>query len=483
MGTLRIAFVSSEVAPWSKTGGLGDVGGALPRALRDQEDLELAVFTPLYRSARQVIEKRGLTLEPVGEPVQTAGGPARFLELRGDDGPRTLFFDAPHLFDRAGIYGPASTDAYTDAGKGAFDDNLERFAAFCEAVVAQMDGLLGGRVDALHLHDWQAALGVALVGADTPTILTIHNLAYQGAFPVQTPAGHDLDDSWRSHGYLNLLHGAIANATVVSTVSPTYAKEITTPEFGCGLDGLLQWRGVTGILNGIDERSWDPSVDPELAANFSAEDRAGRAACRRALLAEFSLPDEPGTLLLGVVSRLAGQKAPELIVELVPRLGSLRSRLVLLGSGDKAIEAQLAEQTGRFYLRLGTHLGFDAALARRIYAGVDAVLVPSRFEPCGLVQLYAMRYGAVPIASAVGGLVDTVEDPGDDALAAGEGTGVLMDSVTSDGLATAVARAADLYRDHPEAWSQIQQRGMARDWSWAASAAEWAALYRRVAAG
>ena len=483
MSPMRIAFVSSEVAPWSKTGGLGDVSGDLPRALREDDGLDVVVFTPLYRSAAEQVRRRGCALERATPDFTLRGQPARFLRLTGGDHPATVFLDAPHLFDRAGVYGPASTQAYTDTGKGAFGDNLERFGGFCEAVLEHAPGIVGGPLDVVHAHDWQAALlpGLLAGRAQRPaTVLTIHNLAYQGAFPASDIGGRPAPDGYLRHGHLNLLAGAIRTADRVTTVSPHYAVEVTTPEFGCGLDALLRERGVVGVLNGIDVDAWDPSRDPALPAPFSADDPAPRATGRRQLLAEFGLPDEPGTLLLGMVSRLAGQKGPELVADLVPRLGSLRARLVVLGSGDKAIEARFAELATRFRHRVGVRLDFDVDLARRIYGGVDAVLIPSRFEPCGLVQMMAMRYGAVPVASAVGGLVDTVQDPGDAGLAAGEGTGFLLRSVSSEALAEAVARAATLSRDQPAGWRRLQSAGMTADWSWAASARAWADLYREV---
>lgn len=484
MSALRVAFISSEVAPWSKTGGLGDVGGALPAALAEEPDLELCVFTPLYRSAREVVERRGCSLEAVGPSFPLRGGTARFLRLTGGRGHApTVFLDAPHLFDRPGIYGPASTQAYTDTGKGSFGDNYDRFAGFCEAVVAHADRILGGPVDVLHCHDWQAALVPGLV-AQRPgrpaTILTIHNLAYQGAFSLEVLDGAAPPQGYGGSGHLNLLGGAITTADRVTTVSPNYAEEITTPDFGCGLDRLLRARGVTGILNGIDVSSWDPSADGALGAPFSAAELPARSANRAALLEEFGLPDEPGTVLLAMISRLTAQKGPELVADLVPRLSSLKARLVVLGTGDKATEARFAALAERYPHRFGARLDFDVQLARRIYGGADAILVPSRFEPCGLVQMYAMRYGALPIASPVGGLVDTVTDPGDAGLETGQGRGFLMGAVGSLELAQAVDRAAQLYRNQPASWQAIQKTGMTHDWSWARSASAWMGLYREV---
>lgn len=486
MPSLRVAFISSEVAPWSKTGGLGDVGGALPVALSEHPDLELCVFTPLYRSAKEIVERRGCRLDPVGPSFGLQGGTARFLRLSGGGGHApTVFLDAPHLFDRAGIYGPASSQAYTDTGKGSFDDNYRRFAGFCEAVVDHAESILGGPADVLHCHDWQAALVPGLV-AQRPgrpaTVLTIHNLAYQGAFPLEVLAGKAPAPGYGDGGHLNLLGGAIRAADRVTTVSPHYAQEITTPEFGCGLDRMLQDRGVTGILNGIDVSAWDPSTDGALSTAFSVDGLGKRAANRSALLEEFGLPDEPGTVLLAMISRLTAQKGPELVAELVPRLSSLKARLVVLGTGDKTTEARFASLADRYPHRFGARLDFDVKLARRIYGSADAILVPSRFEPCGLVQMYAMRYGALPIASPVGGLVDTVTDPGDEALARGEGRGFLMNAVSPLALAQAVDRAARLYRTHPKAWQAIQGTGMRHDWSWSASASAWVALYREVSA-
>jgi starch synthase len=480
MSKLPVAFVSSEVAPWSQTGGLGDVGGALPQALNAQPDLDVIVFTPLYRSARAVVALRGLTLEALGDDFVLGEGTARLLRLVGGPTP-TVFVDAPHLFDRAGLYGPGSGSAYTDTGKGAFDDNLERFSRFCEAVVSHGHRAFGAPIALYHCHDWQAALVPGLLpdGPERPgCVLTIHNLAYQGVFAGDQVLGRAAPPAYQRQGHLNLLAGAIAMADQVTTVSPHYAEEITTVAYGCGLEANLRWRGVTGIVNGIDTRDWNPRQDSALPAPFDAADLRGRAEARRGLLAEFGLPDEPGTLLLGVVSRLAGQKGPDLVAELVPRLGSLRARLIVLGSGEPAHEAHLQALSVRHRHRFGLRLDFDRELARRIYGGVDAILVPSRFEPCGLVQMYAMAYGALPIVSPVGGLVDTVTD----ASVPGAGTGFVMEAVHAAALARAVQRAADLLREEPEAWGALQQRAMATDWSWQASASAWARLFRAVMA-
>lgn len=481
---MRVCFVASEVAPWSKTGGLGDVCGALPQALQATGDLAVGVFTPLYRSARAALAKRGLTLSETGVPAQMGGGePGRWLRLSQAGQADVFFLECDPLFDRDGVYGFASGSAY---GSGGFSDNATRFAALSRAAVAAAPALLGGPVDIVHAHDWQAALAVHEARRLSPppaTVFTIHNLAHQGAYAAgdARAAGitrADTPESFWSGDVLHLLKGAVSEATVVSTVSPHYAHEITTPAFGMGLDGLLSHRGVTGIVNGLDTDDWDPANDPHTATPFSAADPAGKRTCRRALLKEVGLQDEPGVPVLGVVSRFDHQKGLDIVAELVPLLHRLPARLVVLGTGAAALEQRFRELGVKHHHHLAACVEFDIGLAHRIVAGSDMLLVPSRFEPCGLTQLQAMRYGAVPVVHAVGGLVDTVQDPGDAALARGEGSGFAFDGLSVDNLLTTLGRAVRMYRQDPSGWAAVQQVGLDRDSSWGPSAETWAQLYR-----
>jgi starch synthase len=481
---MRVCFVASEVAPWSKTGGLGDVCGALPRALQATGDIQVGVFTPLYRSARSALSKRGLVPVETGVPAQLGGDQTgRWLRLARDGEADVFFLECDALYDREGVYGFASGSAY---GSGGFSDNATRFAALSRAAVAAAPALLGGAVDIVHGHDWQAALAIHEASALSPrpaTILTIHNLAHQGAYAPGdaraagiTRAG--TPESYWSGDVLHLLKGAISEASVVSTVSPHYAHEVTTPAFGMGLDGLLAHRGVHGIVNGLDIDGWDPANDRHTAAPFSAADPAGKRACRRALLKEVGLPDEPGVPVLGVVSRFDPQKGLDIVAQLVPLLHRLPARLVLLGTGAAALESQFRALGAKHHNHLAALVEFDIGRAHRIVAGSDMLLVPSRFEPCGLTQLQGMRYGAVPVVHSVGGLVDTVQDPGDAGLARGEGTGFAFDGLSVENLRRTLERAVRMYRQDPQGWAAVQQAGLDRDSSWGPSAETWAQLYR-----
>ena len=486
---MRVAFVCSEVAPWSKTCGLGDVCGALPAALQaaGEGELEIAVFTPLYQPARAVLEKRGEALEDTG--VDSPLGPGlpsgRWFALRRADLPTVFFLDAPALYDRDGVYGGDASSAY---GAGGYADNAARYAALCRAAVAGATALLGGVPDVLHAHDWQAGLVAALAKTLHPrpaVVLTIHNLAHQGAYtegdaraagvvPGETP------DAFWSGSVLNLLAGAIATADRVTTVSPGYAREITQPEMGMGLDGLLGYRGVTGVVNGLDIDDWNPDGDAHIATSFSADAPEGKAACRRALLREVGLRDEPGVPVLGVVSRFAAQKGLDIVADLVPRLSRLPARLVVLGTGDSALEDRFRALSTQHGDHLAALVKFDIGLAHRVVAGCDMLLVPSRFEPCGLTQLQAMRYGSVPVVHAVGGLADTVSDPGDAALARGEGTGFAFRGLSTDALFGTLERAVHLYRQDPVGWRALTQAGLRRDSSWGPSAQAWLRVYREA---
>ncbi len=493
---MKIVQIASEAVPWCKTGGLADVAGALPQALVDAGAaqglrVEPALFIPLYRSVREQAQKRGLELVDTGV-VATAPfglGPerARWMKIEGAEGPPVYALDAPWRYDRARLY--------DDEHQRPYDDNLHRYALLCRATLEGAPALLGGLPDVVHAHDWQGALAMMYLRTRyvrqmhrAAAVLTIHNLAYQGVFPGELRHTVDLDpaafhmDRAEFYGHLNLLKGGVSYADSTTTVSRSYADEIRTAQFGCGLDGFLRARArwLLGVVNGIDTRAWDPKTDPALPHHYDQEDMSGKLACREALLKEFGLRASIGQPVLGVISRFAGQKGLDLVAELVPHLHRLGAKLVVLGSGDAGLEDRFRYLARTFSRNLAVKIGYDGPLSRRIYAGADILLMPSRFEPCGLNQLYAMRYGTVPVVHAVGGLRDTVVDPGDAALMRGEGTGFRFEHPTLQGLVWALDRAVRMYRHAPPAWGRLRDNGMRRDSSWTQSARTYLELYQAL---
>ena len=482
MSALRVLHVASEVAPWAATGGLADVLAALPPAVaRALPGSVHATVVPLYREAQARLAAAGVAL--VDGPRLTVALGAHRLKVtlrRAAVAHGPWFVDCPSLYDRDGLYGDGGHD---------HGDNHLRFATLCRAALDAAPALLDGAPDVVHGHDWQAGLAIAFArwdGAPARRVFTIHNVAFRGAF--ERAVVQELGLPWSAYdpehleawGELSLLKAGLAYADAVTTVSPTYAEELYTPDFGYGFEGFLRYRvpPIVGIVNGIDTDAWDPMRDPALPARFGAGDLAGKAACRAALLRELGLPARSRTALAVAVSRLSWQKGLDLLPELAPRLRRLPVQLAILGSGEAALEARLRALAAALPGQVALRTGFDPALARRLYAGGDLLLMPSRFEPCGLDQLYAMRYGTVPVVSSVGGLRDTVDDPGDRALATGEGTGFRLHTVDAEGLEEALARAARMFVDRPAAFARVRAAGMARDSSWGPSAARYADLYR-----
>jgi starch synthase len=477
---VRVVHVASEVAPWAATGGLADVVAALPAALAAADrDVACTIVAPLYRGARDrlVADDRGIAPGPARKIVV---GPhaiaARISRGRSVDGVPIAWIDAPALFDRDGIYGPRD-------GGGEFADNHIRYGALCRIAVDASDEIAGGPVDLIHGHDWQGALAPAfarLAGHRAATVQTIHNLAFRGL--VAKAAVPELGLSWSyfdHHHYefwdqLSLLKAGLAFADAITTVSPGYAREIATPIAGEGLDGFLAHdvAPVVGIVNGIDTRDWDPARDPAIAAPFSAADARGKQACKRALAGELGLLVDDDTPVIAVIARMTDQKGVDLIADVVPALHRLGARMVVLGTGEPALESRFRYLGSAFRDHLAVRIGFDPALARRIYAGADLFAMPSRFEPCGLGQLYAMRYGAVPVVRAVGGLRDTVDDGA---------TGFVFDAATPVALYGALDRAVAAYRE-PDAWTAIVARAMRRDSSWTAPARAYLDVYRAAIA-
>jgi len=485
---LNLVIAASEAVPYAKTGGLADVAGALPSELAKLGHHVILVL-PRYRT----LDDSGRTFRvleriPVHTPlgageatieedvVSTPGQPpVRVWALRHDG-----FFNRP--------------DLYQTQGKD-FEDNLERFAWFSRSVIeviAYLHRQKGWKTDILHLHDWQTALcAVYLKTLDrartevqtTRTVLTLHNVGYQGIFPAAKfphaglPQSLFTPEGLEFYGSVNLLKGGILFADRLTTVSPTYAEEILTSDFGFGLQGVLQARRekLQGIINGIDIDVWNPETDPALPAAYSADKRTGKRQCKRVLQDEFGLPNKD-VPLLAVIARLTAQKGLDLVEAAIPRLMDLDWQLVILGTGDPAHESSLAKIRDQFSDRVGLRIGFDEGLAHRIEGGADMFLMPSRYEPCGLSQLYSLRYGAVPIVTKTGGLLDTVLPLGSDDKNSDKATGFHISVPTAEALVNAVREAIMVY-GQPTLWSGMVRRGMKTDVSWARSARSYEELF------
>jgi starch synthase len=479
MNSIRALGVASEIFPLIKTGGLADVAGALPIALKG-EAIELRTLVPGYPD---VIKALGGSEEVLQLP-NFYGGDSRLLD--GSCAGLDLFvLDAPHLFARPG-------NPYTAPDGADWPDNAIRFAALGRIAATIAQGAVPAFVpDVVHAHDWQAGLTPAFLhydgGPRPATVMTVHNLAFQGLFPGEMLRDIGLPprafgiDGVEYYGSIGFLKAGLQFADRITTVSPTYALEIQGAEGGMGLDGLLRARSgvLSGILNGIDISVWNPATDPRIASSFSVENLASRAVNKTALQQRFGLQVAPEALLLGVVSRLSSQKGLDLVLDNLPQMLAGDMQITLLGSGDHELQARF-EAAGKFRPdRIGVVIGYDENLAHLIQAGADVLLVPSRFEPCGLTQLCALRYGAVPVVSRVGGLADTVIDANQMAVAANVATGIQFAPVTRENLGVALSRANTLFSDKP-VWQSMQKNGMAQDVSWRHSARQYAALYRQV---
>jgi starch synthase len=475
---MEILFVASEVAPWSKTGGLGDVAGALPRALAARGH-SVAVVTPRYGSidpgqAGLVRKKSALRVRGEAVPLWVKKAGATFI-----------FVENERLFgSRRGLYADGGHD---------YADNAERFTFLCRAALA-LPGALRMRPRIVHANDWQAGLvpfllrhehaqDPALAGART--VFTVHNLAYQGVFPKEVvphlglPWGVFRHEAMEFFDQLSFMKAGLTFADALTTVSPTFAREILTPDGGFGLDAVLRQRraDLHGILNGIDVAQWDPATDPNLPAHYSARSLGGKARCKAALQRELGLPVRADLPLLVMVSRLAEQKGLDLVVASLADLLARDVQFALLGSGDRRFEEALRAASHDRPDRVAARIGFDEGLAHRMEAGGDAFLMPSRFEPCGLNQMYSLRYGTVPVVRAVGGLEDTVEDYD----GWNRGTGFKFRDYAPAALLLAARRALDTWRDR-RAWRGLVSRGMAQDFSWDRSARRYEELYGTIAA-
>jgi starch synthase len=475
---VRVLMIASEASPFSKTGGLGDVVGALPRALaRLGHDVDVVV--PRYRGTTAGERVGTLRVALGGQAAESPVWSARI------DGVRVVFIEHSPYYDREHLYGAGGRD---------YADNPERFAFLCQAAL-EWAVATGWRYDVVHAHDWQGGLTPVLLARrqlpvrPVPVVFTIHNLAYQGIFDAgwlpRLGLGWDLMriGAMEYWGQISFLKAGIVFSHVITTVSPRYAREIQTPEYGFGFEGILRARAadLVGILNGIDYDEWDPQRDPHLPQPYSASNLAGKAAAKRQLLERYGLPAGPEALerpLVGMVSRMVDQKGFDLLAAATDELPQLGAAFVVLGSGERRYEDLWLALAARHPDRIGVRIGFDEALAHLIEGGADLFLMPSRFEPCGLSQMYSLRYGTVPLVRATGGLADTVRnfDPW-----TGEGTGFTFDEYSPNALVRTLRWALDVYRDRA-VWRRIQAAGMQQDFSWDASARRYEAVYERARA-
>ena len=476
---MKVLSVASECAPFVKTGGLADVVGALPGALAPL-GVEMRVLIPGYPAVKAALpgdaDVHALPRLPGGRALLRSGAAA---------GIEVMVLDAPRLFDRPGnpYLGPDGRD---------WTDNHLRYGALCRlAARIATEGVGGWQPDVVHLHDWQAGLSAAYLElerrAAPPSLITIHNIAFQGLFPPEAriplglPESEFRPEGFEYFGRLGFLKAGLVYADRISTVSPTYARELMRPEFGMGLQGVLASRRaqVQGILNGIDLEVWNPENDPHIASQFSARTPGRKAANRAALARRFTLDAGGRGPLFCVVSRLTPQKGMDLLLEALPRLLARGASLALLGAGDPDLETAFREAAADHPGRIGVVIGWDEALSHLMQAGSDAILVPSRFEPCGLTQLYGLRYGTLPVVARTGGLVDTVIDANEAALREGVATGFQFSPVSAAALADAIDRACDAFADR-DLWSAMVRRGMRHPVGWDASAEAYARIYSEL---
>lgn len=471
---MKILFVASEGLPYSKTGGLADVVEALPKALRAMGH-DVAVLLPRYHANR-------IHSVLISSVTLTLGDHVRFPAIAEADpveGVRYFFVDDPPFFDRPELYSDR---------EGDYPDNAERFAEFSRVAIEFMKRVW--LPDVVHCHDWQTALVPLLLRTQhtedravrsLPVVFTIHNLAYQGVFDAAVLPKIGLPDALFSvdalefFGKVDFLKGGLIFADYLTTVSRRYAKEIQTAEYGCGLEGVIRNRGdrLVGILNGADYIAWNPETDKLIAQNYSAQNLAGKKVCKKDLLAYFQLPEGDGRPLIGIVSRFADQKGFDLIAEIADEMMKENVALVVLGTGQAEYERLFRQLSEKYPERVGVKIGYDNSLAHKIEAGADMFLMPSRYEPCGLNQIYSLRYGAVPVVRATGGLDDTIQTF---VPKTQQGTGFKFEEYTGSALLQCLRVALATYGD-AKAWQAVQANGMAKDFSWKASAASYVTLY------
>jgi starch synthase len=481
---IRVLFVTPELAPWMKSGGLGDVSASLPAALR-AIGVDVRVLVPAY--APLAAACRGAA--PLTGPLQLseAFAPARLLAAQPGAVPLILV-DCEAYYAREG-------GAYQDSRARDWEDNHLRFGLLSRvaALLGSADTPLDWRPDVVHCNDWPAGLAPAYLklsgSVGSATLMTVHNIAFQGLFPAAAVSALGLPQQSFSiegvefHGQLSFLKGGIVYADRISTVSPTYAREIQTDAHGCGLGGLLRHRGeqVAGILNGIDDEAWNPATDSLIAQRYDRAHLDSKAANKTALQYRFGLEADTEIPLLGVVSRLTHQKGIDLLAQIAARVVGRPAQIALLGAGESDVEAVFQELAQTFPRRIGCAIAYDERLAHLIEAGADLFVMPSRFEPCGLNQMYSMRYGTPPVVRATGGLADTVTDCSERTLADGSATGFTFVEPAADALLAAIERALEAWSDRA-AWRRLQENGMARDFGWHASAGRYRELFDALVA-
>ena len=479
---MNILFASSEAHPLIKTGGLADVSGSLPRALKTgKQDVRLVMpaYPAAVSRAGRLTLSGNITLPGSETPVRLLQGklPGTSVKL--------YLIDAPHHFDRPG-------SPYSDSTGKEWPDNAARFALFARAIsmLALNQAGLDWQPDLVHCNDWQTGLVPALLAQQRQrpaTLFTIHNLAYQGLFDRKIFDSLSLPADWWSldklefHQQLSFIKGGLVYADWITTVSPTYAREIRTPAFGCGLAGLLSHRkeNLTGILNGVDYQVWSPNTDNLIAQKFTARTLERKLANKQALQKTFGLPQRADLPLLGHVGRLVEQKGLDLVLKLIPKLVKRSLQLVVLGTGQPKLETALRQAALKYPGQIAVRIEYDEQLSHLLEAGSDIFLMPSRFEPCGLNQIYSLRYGTPPIVRNTGGLADTIVDTNAATLADGSANGFSFDKISPTALLAAIDRAMDCYAD-TDTWRQLQTNGMAADYSWSQSAKAYMSLYAKV---
>jgi len=475
---VRVLYVSTEVSPALKTGGLADVNAALPRAL-----IALGADVRLLLPAFPALLKATVDKEPLQHLPAAFGAPGATLMRGRIGGVPAYLLDAPAFFARPG-------NPYVDDSGRDWPDNHLRFGLL-GWVAARMQDPTGWQPDVVHGHDWHAGLAPAYLavrgGVRPASVFTVHNLAFQGQFPAAAFAALGLPprtfamQGVEFHGSVNFMKAGLFYADRITTVSPTYAREIQTPEAGFGMDGLLRERAaaLSGILNGVDPEEWNPARDRRIAATYDSADRAGKSRCKAALRRALGLSADAAGPVFAVVSRLTEQKGLDWVLQALPKMTLRGGQLALLGTGDRPLEEGFVAAAKRFRRSVAVRIRYDDELAHRMIAGADAILVPSRFEPCGLTQLYGLAYGTLPVVRRVGGLADTVCDADATTLAAGTATGFAFDEASVGGLEGALERTFDLW-SRPSDWARVQLTAMRQDFSWTPSARRYLELYRSL---
>jgi starch synthase len=476
---MRIAFAASECVPFSKTGGLADVVGALPRALASLGH-EVIVFLPRYKQTR--LPQAQTVLRSITVPFDDEYRFCSVLDGGRQSGVQFYFIEYPPFFEREALYGTPTGD---------YPDNAERFSLYSRAVLEACKII--GVPDVFHCHDWQSAQVPILLRSvyandpalrNVPVVFTIHNMGYQGVFPPDTlpllmlPWDLFTIDKLEFYGKVNFLKGALVFSDFITTVSKKYSQEIQTAEYGFGLEGVLRNRAstVTGILNGVDYAEWSPEADKFIAARYSPDDLSGKEACKKDLLAEFGVSADANLPVIGIVSRFAAQKGFDLIAQIADRMARENMIVVALGAGDKEYEELFRRLNKQYPQKFAVKVAYDNAIAHKIEAGADMFLMPSRYEPCGLNQIYSLKYGTVPVVRATGGLDDTIE-PFD--AKTGRGTGFKFSEYSGEALLQTVRAALAAFEDKPS-WQKLMRNGMGKDFSWNASAREYVRVYERV---